>query len=242
MVDWNDTTIKLIVYLIYGTSFIIMFLALTLWKDRISKIEVMNNFKYLAAFGLIHGLTEYSDIPRMLAWQPTWVFDLIKLILVSSSFAALLAFGLSLITSGNEDFRWLRGIPYGGLMMYFWLLIFVGLDYTNGGVGINYKAADLAERYSLGFFGAAISSFALLNLSRKMYEIVGEKAGKRFIYAGIGFALYSIFGGLITTTVLEVPIIVYRAATAIIITAAVIGIFQLFEIKRVPARQTDNLR
>lgn len=237
MVDWNDTTVRLMVYLVYGTSFIIMFLVLTLWKERVSQIEVMNNFKYLAAFGLIHGLTEYSDIPRMLAWQPTWVFDLIKLILVSCSFAALFVFGLSVVTAGNDERRWLRGIPYGGLLMYFWLLIFVGLDYTNGGIGINYKVADLAERYSLGFFGAAISSFALLNLSKKMYAIVGEKAGQRFIYAGLGFALYAIFGGLITTSVLDVPVVVYRAATAVLITITVIGIFQLFEVKR-PASPT----
>jgi hypothetical protein len=232
MVDWNDTTIRLIVYWVYGTSFIIMFLAMTLWKDRVSKIEIMNNFKYLAAFGLIHGMTEYSDIPRLLAWQPAWIFDLIKLILVSSSFTVLLVFGLSVVTGGNEERRWLRGIPYGGLLMFFWLLIFAGLDYSNGGIGINYKVADLAERYSLGFFGAAITSFALLNLSKKMYSIVGEKAGQRFIYAGFGFALYAIFGGLITTTVFGVPVIVYRAVTAILITITVIGIFQLFEVKR----------
>ncbi len=232
MVDWNDTTVRLLVYLVYGTSFIVMFLALTLWKSRVSQIEVMNNFKYLAAFGLIHGLTEYSDIPRTLAWQPTWAFDLIKLILVSSSFAVLFVFGLSVVIAGNEERRWLRGIPYGGLLMYFWLLIFAGLDFTNGGFGINYKVADLAERYSLGFFGAAISSFALLNLSKKMYSIVGEKAGQRFTYAGICFALYAIFGGLITTSVFDVPVVVYRAATAVLITAAVIGIFQLFEVKR----------
>ncbi len=237
MVNWNDTTVRLIVYLIYGTSFVIMFLAMTLWKDRVSQIEVMNNFKYLAIFGLIHGMTEYSDIPRMLAWQPAWAFDLIKLILVSSSFTVLLVFGLSVVTAGNEERRWLRGIPYGGLLMYFWLLIFVGLDYSNGGIGINYKVADLAERYSLGFFGAAISSFAFLNLSKKMYSIVGEKAGQRFIYAGIGFALYAIFGGLITTSVLDVPVVVYRAASAILITIAVIGIFKLFEVKR-PALPT----
>lgn len=232
MVDWNDTTVKLIVYLIYGTSFILMFLAMTLWKTRVSQIEVMKNFKYLAAFGLLHGLTEYSDIPRMLAWQPSWVFDLIKLVLVSSSFTVLLAFGLSVVSAGNEEHRWVRGIPYGGLLMYFWLLIFVGLDFTNSGIGINYKVADLAERHSLGFLGAAVSSFALFDLSKKMYSIVGETAGQRFIYAGLGFALYAIFGGLITTSVLGVPAVVYRAVSAVLITIAVIGIFQLFEVKR----------
>lgn len=231
MINWNDPTVRLSVYLVYGTSFIIMFLVLTLWKNRVSQIEIMNNFKYLAAFGLIHGLTEYSDIPRMLALQPTWAFDLIKLILVSSSFAVLFVFGLSVATAGNEERRWVRGIPYGGLLMYFWLLIFVGLDFTNGGIGINYSVADLAERYSLGFFGAAISSVALLSLSKKMYSIVGYKAGRRFIYAGIGFALYAIFGGLITTPVFDVPVVVYRAASAVLITVTVIGIFNLFEVK-----------
>ena len=70
MVDWNDNTVKLAVYLIYGTSFLVMFAVLTLWKKRVSHIEIMNDFKYLAVFGLLHGLAEYSDIPRFLAWQP----------------------------------------------------------------------------------------------------------------------------------------------------------------------------
>lgn len=232
MVDWNDTTVKLGVYLIYGTSFIVMFLLMTLWRKRVSHIEVMEDFKYLAAFGLIHGLAEYSDIPRILAWQPAWAYDLIKLVLVSSSFAALLAFGLNVISAGIEEKRWVRGVPAGALLMYFWLLIFIGLDFTNGGSGINYKAADLAERHSMGFVGAAISSFALINLSRKMYSIVGEKAGRRFIYAGVCFALYAIFGGLIVTSVFEVPAVVYRSVIAVLITITVIGIFQLFEVKR----------
>ncbi len=232
MVDWNDTTVRLLVYLVYGTSFIVMFLALTLWKERVSKIDVMNNFKYLAAFGLIHGLTEYSDIPRLLTWQPAWLFDDVKLILMSSSFAVLFVFGLNVATSGKEEKRWLCGIPYGGLVMYYWGLIFIGINYANGGIGINYTVAELTARYSLGFLGAAVTAFALLSLSNKMYSIIGEKAGQRFTYAGIGFALYAIFGGLITTSVLGVPVVVYRAVVAVLITICVIGIFQLFEVKR----------
>jgi hypothetical protein len=232
MVDWNNEQVKLAVYLIYGTSFIVMFLALTLWKKRVSHIELMNGFKYLAAFGLLHGLTEYSDIPRFLAWQPAWAFDIIKLFLVSSSFAALLAFGLNIITVGMEEKRWLRGLPYGALLMYFWLMIFVGLDLTNNDIGINYKAADLAERYSLGFLGAVISSYAFLDLSGKMNAIVGERAGRRFVYAGIGFALYAIYGGLIVNPVFGIPAVVYRSAIAVIITVSVLGIFQLFKVKQ----------
>ncbi len=231
MVDWNDTDIKLAVYLIYGTSFIIMFLALTLWKNRVSHIELMKDFKYLAAFGLLHGLTEYSDIPRFLAWQPAWAFDLIKLVLVSGSFAALLAFGLNIISVGIEERRWLRGIPYGALLMYFWLLIFVGLDLGQG-AGINYASVDLAQRHSLGFMGAVISSYAFLDLSRKMNSVVGGKAGNRFVLAGIGFALYAIYGGLIVTPVFGIPAVVYRSAIAVLITIAVLRIFQLFRVKK----------
>lgn len=232
MVDWNDNNVKIVVYLIYGTSFLIMFLALTLWKKRVSHIEIMDDFKYLAAFGLLHGLAEYSDIPRFLAWQPSWIFDLVKLLLVSSSFAALLAFGLNVISAGLEKRRWLRGIPFGAFFMYAWLLVFAGLDFANLDAGINYKVADLAQRYSMGLLGAVITTYAFFELSGKMNDIAGKSAGKKFMYAGLGFALYAIFGGMIVTPVLGIPVVVYRSAIAVVITIAVIGIFRLFDVKR----------
>jgi hypothetical protein len=237
MVDWNDPQIKLIVYLIYGSSFIILFLVMTIWKKRIMLIELMNGFKYLAAFGLLHGLAEYSDIPRLLTWQPAWIFDIIKLILVSSSFAALFAFGLNIITTNMDEGRWwLRGLPYGALFMYFWLLIFVGLDFANNNIGINYTVADLAERYSLGFLGAALSSYAFLRISGKM-SIVGDDAVERFIIAGYCFSLYAVFGGLIVTPIFGVPIIVYRSIIALLITISVIRIFQLFQVEQPKVKQ-----
>ena len=230
MIDWNDPQVKLAVYLIYGTSFILMFLALTIWKKRVSHIELMNDFKYLAAFGLLHGLTEYSDIPRFLQWQPAWAFDLVKLVLVTSSFAALLAFGLSVISSSLEERRWVRGIPFGALLMFFWLLVFAGLDLTNNDIGINYRTADLAERYSFGFLGAVMTSYAFIELSGKMNKIVGARAGMRFMYAGISFGLYALYGGLIINPVFGVPAVVYRSIIAVLITISVIRILQLFKV------------
>ncbi|HEX7628405.1 MAG TPA: hypothetical protein VF354_05755 [Candidatus Methanoperedens sp.] len=232
MVDWNDNTVKLAVYLIYGTSFIVMFAALTLWKKSVSHIEIMDDFKYMAAFGLLHGLAEYSDIPRFLAWEPSWIFDIVKLLLVSGSFAALLAFGLNIISAGIEERRWLRGIPYGAFLMYIWLLVFAGLDFTNLDAGINYKTADLAQRYSLGLVGATVTSYAFFDLSGKMKTIVSEMAGNKFKVAGIAFALYAIFGGINVNPVFGIPAVVYRSVIAVVITIAVIRIFRLFEIKK----------
>jgi hypothetical protein len=227
MVDWNDTTVRLMLYLVYGTSFIIMFLTLTLWKERVSQIEVLNNFKYLAAFGLLHGLAQYSDIPRFLAWQPVWAYDIVKLILVTTSFAMLLAFGLSIISAGIEERRWVRGIPLGALIMYFWLLAYAGLDTA----GISYKLADDLAQYSLGFLGAFVTTYAFIELSRKMNTIVGVRAGRRFMYAGICFAIYTVFGGLIVAPVFEVPVAVYRSAIAVLITLSFFGILRLFKVK-----------
>ncbi len=233
MVDLNDPQVKLAVYLIYGTSFIVMFLAIMTWRQKVSHIEFMKDFIYLGIFGLLHGLAEYSDIPRFLEWQPDWAFDFIKLILVSSSFAALLAFGLSIVSAGIEERRWLHGIALGALFMYFWMLIFLG--FINRDIQIYYKdaynAIDLAQRYSLGFIGAIVSSYAFFDLSKKMDAVVGGRAGRRFSAAGIGFALYAIFGGLIVTSIFGVPVVIFRSATALLITIAVIGIFRLFELK-----------
>jgi hypothetical protein len=231
LIDWNDTRAELIIYLLYGMSFIVMYITITMWNKRVSHIQLMDDFRFLAIFALLHGLTEYSNVLRFLAWQPTWLFDLITLIFAVSSFTALLSFGISVITSGIEEYRWLRGIPLGAIWMYFWLIIFVGLDFTNNNIGINYQMADLAQRYTLGFLGALITSYAFIDLSGKIKKIAGNEARRRFVYVGIAFGLYTIFSGLIVTPVFDVPIVVYRSMISILMTLAVIRIFQLFEVK-----------
>ena len=227
MAVWNDNTIKLILYIVYGTSFLAMFLVLASLKKKVSHIEFMNDFKYLAIFGLLNGIGEYLEIPRFLAWQPAWIYDLLKLLLVSGSFAALLGFGLNVISSGIEKRRWIRGIPYGALLMFFWFITFTGIS----GEGIKYDTADLAQRYSLGFIGAAFTSYAFFELSVKINAIAGEKAGKKFTFAGLGFALYAIFG-VNVYPILGIPAVVYSSFIAVFVTIAVIGIFRMFEVKK----------
>lgn len=233
MIDWNNESIKLIISLIYGTIFIAMFLILTLWRKKISHIEFMTDFGSLAIFALLQGLSGYFEIPRILNWQPMWIFDLLELTMVSSSFAALLSFGLNVATAGVEENRWLRGIPHGALLMYFWFLTFLGVDISSGGgTGINYHVAELAQRHSLGFLGAIVTSYAFFELSRKINTIVGEKAGKKFILTGIGFVLFAVFEGLKLDPIPGLPGIVYSCIIAIFLTISIINIFRLFEIKK----------
>ncbi len=233
MIDWDNTLVKLAVYFLYGTIFILMFLVMALWKHRVSHIELLADFKYLAVFALLQGLTEYAELPRILGYQPAWIFDLIKLLLVTSSFTALLAFGVNVISAGVEEYRWLRGMPFGAIWMYIWMIIFIGIDFTNSNAGINYRVADIAQRYTLGFLGALISAYSFFELSTKIKVIVGEKAQKRFIFVGLCFALYTVFGGLLgnEVSVLGVPVVVYSTLTAILITLSIIGVFQLFKLK-----------
>lgn len=227
MVNWNEPHIESIVYLIYGTSFILMFSFIAIWRKRVAYIEFMKDFRYLAVFGLLQGLGEYSEIPRFLVWQPTWLFDTIKIILISISFAVLLSFGLNMVTIEKEEYRWVRGLPYGGLVMFFWSLIYIGFDITNG---ISYNVADLMVRYSLGFLGAVVSSYSFLLISGKMKDIIGEHAEEILFIAGVCFGLYAIFGGLIVGSIIGVPVVVYRTVIAVLMTMSVIEIFQIFRL------------
>lgn len=233
MIDWDDNLVKLAIYLIYGSIFIAMAAVLTLWRKRINHIEFMNDFGSLAIFSFLHGLAEYGEIPRVLNWQPLWAFDILELILVSSSFAALLSFGLNIATAGIEENRWIRGIPHGALLMYFWFLSFLGVDIASGGgTMFNYKVAELAQRHSLGFLGAIVTSYAFFELSRKINIIVGENAGKKFIYTGIIFVFFAIFDGLELNPVPSLPGIIFSCVTAILLIISIINIFKLFEVKK----------
>ena len=233
MIDWNDNLVKLIIYMLYGTIFIAMFLFLTLWRKKVTHIEFMNDFGSLAIFALLHGISEYFEIARFLNWQPVWLFDIMKLILVSCSFAALLSFGLNVASAEIEENRWLRGIPHGALLMYFWFLTFIGVDIASGGgTGINYNVAELAQRHCLGFLGAIVTSYAFFELSGKINAIAGETAGKKFKYTGVLFALYAIFEGLEINPIPGFPEVIYSCVIAIFITISIINIFQLFEVKK----------
>jgi hypothetical protein len=228
---YNMVDITLIIYLVYGTSFILMFLLTTIWRKRVANIKLMEGFQYLTVFGLIHGLAEYFAIPRILGWQTAWIFDIVKLILIASSFTALLAFGLNIITVAEEKRLWIRGLPYGALLMYFWLLIFIVFT-ININYDVAYNVAELAARYSLGFLGAGISSYAFLYLSDKMKALAGENAGNSLFIAGMCFGLYAIFGGLIVSTVIGIPVVIFRSAIAVLMTISVIQIFELFRAKK----------
>ena len=230
MIDWDDNMVRLLIYLVYGTIFIAMFCVLTLWRKKITNIEFMNDFGSLAIFALLQGLSGYCEIPRILNLQPAWVYDILKLILASSSFAALLSFGLNVASAGIEENRWLRGIPHGALMMYFWFLAFMGTDIASGGsISFNYNVADLAQRQSLGFLGAIVTSYAFFELSGKINTIVGANEGKKFIYAGAGFALYAIFVGLIVNPVLGIPAVFFTCVIAIFLTILITNILRLSE-------------
>lgn len=241
--DWDNIYVKLAVYLLYGTSFIVMFLVMALWKHRMSHIELLADFKYLAIFALLHGLTEYIEMFRILGLEPSWIFDLIKLLLATSSFTALLAFGVNVVSAGVEEYRWLRGMPFGALWMYVWMLIFIGIDFTNNNAGINYTVAETAQRYTLGFLGALISAYSFFDISTKIKIIVGEKEQRRFIYVALCFALYTVFGGILDSDVriLGIPVVVYRTLNAVLITLSIIGVFQLFKLKGSPGmKKTDD--
>lgn len=233
MIDWDNNTIKLILFLIYGTTFSSMFLVLTFWRKKITHIELMDEFGSLAIFALLQGLSGYCDIPRYLNWQPMWIFDIVKLIFASSSFAALLSFGLNIASTGIEENRWIRGIPHGALLMYLWFLTITGVDIASrSSTGINYDIAELAQRYSLGFLGAIVTSYAFFELSGKINAIAGENAGKKFVNAGAVFALYAIFIGFIVNPIMGIPAILYNCVIAIFITIVIINIFRLFEAKK----------
>jgi hypothetical protein len=233
MIDWDDNMVKLLIYLVYGTIFIAMFCVLTLWRKKITIIEFMNDFGSLAIFALLQGLSGYCEIPRILDLHPAWVYDILKLILASCSFAALLSFGLNVASAGIEENRWVRGIPHGALMMYFWFLAFMGTDIASGGsISFNYNVADLAQRQSLGFLGAIVTSYAFFELSGKINTIVGANEGKKFIYAGAGFALYAIFVGLIVNPVFGIPAAFFTCVIAIFLTIVINNIFELFEVKK----------
>src|SRR5512142_2898940 len=103
MTAFFDQNQQLILF-VYGLVFFVMGLAIILQSRRASRLELARSLSWLAAFGITHGLTEWADvfIPMQATYNPaTFVQGLriLQLVLLSVSFACLLQFGLSLLSS-----------------------------------------------------------------------------------------------------------------------------------------------
>jgi signal transduction histidine kinase len=238
------------IYLLYGLGFFTLGLAVALEADRVSGSRFAHAMRYLALFGLLHGAHEWIEMFGLIgvdAYQfvpPSW-WGAARLVLLSFSFAFLVAFGIHMLYTSAEQpsaGRW------GTLAMY--------TLYAAGAVALRVhlsgaewlQAADTWTRYALGVPGALLAAGALLSQWRAMRREGLDRFAVNFFWAAVVFALYGLVGQTVApqseifpsnvfnnetfNQLTGVPIQLVRSAFAALMALFMIRGLRAFEVQR----------
>lgn len=247
IITWDDAIIG--IYFIYGLAFYSLGLALFVESGRSSELALARSMRLLAAFGLLHGIHEWTDMLERTCecyldiFLPDFILWL-RLVFLVTSFIALAAFGEHLLhREGVLKFRlWI--ITFALFAFYAFSGVAAQLVYNVD--SDNWRMAlDVLARYTIGMPGALLACIAL------WYErkILLEKKLSRFVYgltwAVVALFLYGIVGqsfpapsvvfpsDIINSTLFQewvgFPVQLMRAIFAIIVAIAMIRVLRVLE-------------
>ena len=216
------------IYFIYGASFLVM-AYMIFWRVRhATSIVLVTTFRTLAAFGVIHGIREMIDWIRFIletnGHAKIAFLEFLSDAFLILSFVVLLQFAVNLLTYRSGRKAVYRLVP-GLLVAAGIVALFATRTYDTGQVA-------LYVRRSFGFAGALLSGVALCKLAIAMRAIGNARVEGGLVLGALGFLAYSVFGGLIVTTVAGQPVQVFRALCAFTIAVAstlILGIFRQAE-------------
>ncbi len=218
----------LYIYVLYGLSFVVMFILLFRSVTNASNKKYADVFYSLTAFASTKSLSILADGVRIFTNLTFDVYGLtllnISTMLNVISSVFLLHFGIELIT---------LKLPHRNIYRIFPLLLFIGyLILFTFGVFDPLEANQIA-RFSFGYNGAVLSSVACFSLYYSLRQSKDLRAPKGILATGVGLIIYSIFDGLTENPISGVPIYVFRMFSAVILTAASFYLVALFDEKKI---------
>lgn len=248
LLTWDNAMIA--IFFMYGLAFYSLGLALWVESGRASKLRFARSMRLLAAFGILHGVHEWMDMLNCSCQilfpitLPPWFFWL-RLIILITSFIALIAFGEHMLYSEKTEHpRW---------KIVSFLLVFYGIsailvqlvyrmDDVNWRIGL-----DVLTRYLLAIPGVLLACLALWRqrrvfLSSKLADFViwlDVAIGGLLLYGVVGqiFPAYSeIFPSnfLNSNTFMMAfgfPVQLFRAILACVIAISMIQVLRALEVE-----------
>ena len=192
-----DTTSYVLIFFFYGLAFFSMGLAILLERGHGSDPRLRVALAPLAAFGLIHGSHEWLEMFDRLEILPWAVpghngWELLRIVLLATSFLSLGAFGATLLDRPRPRPR-LRWLDSAALSILWALGIVVLLRRLPVSVAF-WDAADVWARYMLAVPAALLAAAGLL-AQRRAFERAGlGQFGLDCLMAALAFAIYGLMG------------------------------------------------
>jgi signal transduction histidine kinase len=185
----------ILVFFIYGLSFFSMGLAMLLESGRSPLLADANVLRPLAVFGFVHGSHEWLEMALLLAgWLGMSIpvyYAWIRLLLLTFSFASLIAFGLFVLRP-QDGFN--SRVVYPGLgllIVYAGLVVASILSAQHTSLDDWIQHADAFARYILAVPGALLACGALFSQSSEARRQGRPRLGLSLRLAALSFGLYS---------------------------------------------------
>ena len=240
-----------IILFIYGLGFFILGLAIILQVQQSSRLELARSLRWLAAFGITHAFNEWGDLfipiqEQYLSATFVRLLIVIQLILLAVSFACLLEFGISMLRPFNGA-GWLRGVSAAVLVGWIFVVFFIILPFQRDLEKWHHMASALA-RYFIGFPGGLLAAYGLrVHALKRIQPLNVPIIFNTLRIAGISLGIYAILGGLIPPPVnffpgsllntqtfehaLEIPAILFRTLTSLVIAVTIIRSLEIFTVE-----------
>lgn len=249
------------VYFIYGLAFFSMGLAVWLESRRASEFRIARAMGFLAGFGITHGFHEWVAMFRRIdglveaGSRAAIYLSMLDLGLLTLSFVVLIIFGARLIHSDDDSraFPLVLGtillIVWGGSVFTMQQLFAPCLTDCLTGI-------DVITRYMLAVPGTALAAWAMV-LEQRAFRARGMYGfGRDLLWAALAMFLYGVVGQAFTqrsflfpSTIINadlflelfgIPVQLFRAFAAGIITIFVIRALRAFELESQQRLATAN--
>ncbi|MHB0976977.1 MAG: GAF domain-containing SpoIIE family protein phosphatase [Candidatus Aquicultorales bacterium] len=195
MIGYQD----LVIYFFYGLSYFSMGTALVPALRRRSNIPILKALPWLAAFGILHGIYEWSE---MMLYLPAWrdldktslIFNLFHIGLLGTSFGALFMFGADLTAKLIPKIRRIRYLPF--VVFITWSALGVssaiGSDW-----GLAHAVASASARLFICLPGGLLAAFALVVQSKSLLKKGYSEPVLHLVGAAVFLAAYAVVGGVV---------------------------------------------
>ena len=242
-----DVNRPLILFL-YGQVFFVLGLAIFLQSRRHSRLRLARDLRWLAGFGILHGLHEWGlvFIPLQTAYLTDFWIQILLVIqiwLLGGSFICLLIFGARLL---EADFPWIRWLAAG--LIGIWLAIFSIPELVGNSLIEWMYLSSVAARYLLGLTGALLSAYGLYVLAQTDVVLMsGRKFYQMLRLAGFSLVAYAFFGGILVSqgsffpanvlnqqlleNWIHVPVEIFRSLSGLVLAVSIIRALEIFEVE-----------
>jgi signal transduction histidine kinase len=248
-----------IIYFIYGLVFFILGFAIILQTRKSSRLDLARNLRWLAAFGIAHGLHEWGDLfipiqATYLSPQIMRLLYILHLMLLAFSFAFLFEFGLALVYTGKPVrlFHWLTMI----LFLSWFITVFFILSSSFVEEHSWRHTANALARYLIGLPGGFLAAYGLRQHTlHRIKPLNVPMIVLTLQVAGVTIGIYALLAGLIPPPVnffpgnvinqatftqwVGIPPLVFRSLTGMIIAISLIRALEIFDV--VTERRIEEL-